>query len=139
VTDLVQSFKRFRPGRDRRGLVFVLSDLFGRAPERSEQAARRAASWMAETHVIHIVHPREKRPDLVGELQLVEVETQEVRRLWLTKRELHQYERVFEDYQERLRKVCMNRQIDYVPWPTDQPFEDMFLNLLSRGSALAGA
>jgi uncharacterized protein (DUF58 family) len=139
ATDLVGSLKQFRPGRDRRGIVFLLSDLFGRAPELSERAVRQAMSWPAETHVIHIIHPVETRPELTGELQLVDVETEEVRRMWLTKRELAQYAETFQTWREELQRSCLKRQIDYVTWSTDQPFEDMFLTLLSRGSQLAGA
>jgi len=139
VTDLVGSLRQFRPGRDRRGLVFVISDLFGRAREQAEEALRLALSWPAETHVIHILDPREMKPDLEGEIQLVDVETAEIRRIWLTKREMATYVNTFDDYREGLERSCMRRQLNYVTWTTDQPFEDMFLNLLSRGSALAGA
>ncbi len=77
-------------------------------------------------------------PALEGELQLLDVETQEVRRMWLTRRELRQYAEAFRAYREALERVCLGRQVDYVHWTTDHPFEDMFLDLLSRGSALAG-
>jgi hypothetical protein len=31
----------------------------------------------------------------------------------------------------------MRRQIDFVSWMVDEPFEEMLLDLLSRGTALA--
>jgi len=139
VTDLVGSLRQFRPGRDRKGIVFIISDLFGRAPEQSEEALRQARSWPAEIHVIHILDPREMRPELEGELRLADVETNEIRRFWLTRREMAAYEKTFADYRENLERLCMRQQMNYVTWTTDQPFEDMFLALLSRGSALAGA
>jgi uncharacterized protein (DUF58 family) len=139
VTDLTGSLAQFRPGRDRRGIAFLVSDLFGRAPDQSAVALRQAAAWPAETHVIHVLHPRELEPDLEGEIQLVDVETEETRRMWLTKKELRHYTRAFHDYMDDLRKACMARSINYCPWMTDQSFEDMFVNLLSRGTALAGA
>ncbi len=73
-----------------------------------------------------------------GEIELIDVETDEVRRLWFTKRERERYEKEFERFREELERGCLKRQIDYLSWTTDQPFEDMFLALLSRGSALAG-
>lgn len=139
VTDLERALREFRPGRDRRGIVFLISDLYGSAPEAAEKALRLALSWPAETHVIHVMDPRERRPDLQGEIRLVEVETKEVRRIWLTAREMDRYAEAFDAFQEGLRVACMRQQMDFVSWPTDQPFEDMFLHLLSRGSALAGA
>jgi len=137
VTNLVGSLKQFRPGRDRQGIVFIISDLFGRSAEASGIALAQAASWPCETHVVHVLHPLERNPDLEGELQLVEVETEEVRRIWFTKRDSARYREVFDRYLEDLTAGCAARQIDYFTWTTEQPFEDMFLNLLSRGSALA--
>ncbi|REJ95645.1 MAG: hypothetical protein DWQ35_06005, partial [Planctomycetota bacterium] len=122
-----------------RGLVFIISDLFGRSPETSAEAVAQATRWPAETHVIHIIHPREAHPDLQGEIRLVDVETSETRRIWFTKRELARYEAAFAQYQEDLARSCLQRKIDYFPWQTDRAFEDTFVELLSRGNALAGS
>ena len=138
ATDLVGALRQFQPTRDRRAIVFVLSDLLGHEPELSEQALRQATTWPAETHVIHILDQREMRPDLDGELQLIDVETHETRRLWLTRRDLDRYEENFRRFADDLEASCLRRQIDYLRWPTDQSFEEGFLALLMRGSALAG-
>ena len=137
-TDLVAALRQFRPTRDRRGIVFVLSDLLGTAPELSEEAVRHATTWPAETHVIHILDPREMTPDIEGELQLVDVETNEMRRMWLTRRDLDLYAANFREFVETLEAACLRRQIDDLRWLTDQAFEEAFLGLLMRGSALAG-
>lgn len=138
LTDLGAALRQFKPSRDRRGIAFVLSDLLGASPELSAQALRQAASWPAETHVIHILDPGEARPALEGELQLVDVETQELRRMWLTKRDMDLYEESFRRFAEAIESDCMKRQIDYLRWSTEEPFEESFLALLMRGSALAG-
>ncbi len=135
-TNLDTSLGGFHPQKDRKGMVFVLSDLFGRGPEESVEAIRHSLSWREETHVVHILHPRERDPDLEGELRLQDVETEEIRRMNLSKRELEQYREAFDAYVEELRSECLKREIDYYPWTTDQPFEDAFLQLLSRGSSL---
>lgn len=138
VTDLVGSLRQFRPSRDRRGIVFLISDLFGRTPELATEALLQASSWPAETHVIHVLHPEEMRPTLEGEIRLVDVETKEVRRIWMTRREQQRYAEAFQQFMEDLKRTCTQRRINYFPWGTDQPFEDTFLGLLSRGNALAG-
>ena len=43
----------------------------------------------------------------------------------------------FESFLEQLGQSCMRRRVDYVTWRTDLAFEKMFLELLSRGSALS--
>jgi uncharacterized protein (DUF58 family) len=138
VTDLGHVLGTFRPSRERRGLVFLISDLFGREPEAAEAALRHAWSWPAETHVIHVVNPREAEPSMEGEIQLVDVETDETRRIWLTRRDIQSYREAFQSYLSGLETACLRHQVNYLLWPTDQSFEDMFLHLLSRGSALAG-
>ncbi len=137
VTNLVESLRIFRPGRDRRGIVFLISDLFGRAPGDSTRALEHVAAWPSETHVIHVLDPLEMRPALEGELRLIDVETNEVRRMWLTRRDTAIYRREFQKYLEDLERSCMQRQVNYLGWTTDRAFEDMFLELLSRGSILA--
>ena len=55
----------------------------------------------------------------------------------LTPEVFARYAAAFDEYCEAIRQDCMRQQTDYVSWKTDQPFEEMFLHLLSRGSALA--
>ena len=139
ATDLGRVLGSFRPSRDRRGLVFIISDLFGQDPAAAETALRHAWSWPAETHVIHVINPREAEPVLEGEIRLVDVETDETRRMWLSRRDIQDYREAFQSYLDGLEASCLRHQVDYLRWATDQSFEDMFLHLLSRGSALAGA
>ena len=136
VTDL-GCLKQFRPGRDRRGIVFILSDLLGEDPEASAEALQVSISWPAETHVVHILEPKEIRPEFDGEVRLIDVETQEQRQLTLTRRDMERYTEVFEQFLGRLAQSCMRRRVDYVTWMTDLAFEKLFLDLLSRGSALS--
>lgn len=136
ATDL-DALARFRPRRDRRGIVFLLSDLFGRDPLASAEALRACLNWPAETHVVHVLHPREMRPDLEGELRLTDVETGEQRRMHLTRRDMGRYETEFQGFVDSLAHACLRKQVDYVTWRTDVAFEHAFLDLLGRGSALA--
>ena len=139
VTDLTGALGRFRLARDRRGMVFVLSDLLGHRLGSADESITKVGSWPAETHVIHILHPLEIRPTLQGEVRLVEVETGQTRRIWMTRRDREAYVQAFARYQDALRRGCAKRKINYVGWTTDLAFEETFINLLSRGSALAGA
>ncbi len=139
VTDLEACFTGFRPSRSRFGIIFVVTDMFGRDPGSAPEALRRTGSWPGEVHLIQTYHPLEAAPELDGEVELVDVETSETRRMWFTKRERKRYEQAFAAYLDVVERECLSRQVDYLRWPTGQPFEDMFLELLSRGSALAGS
>jgi uncharacterized protein (DUF58 family) len=136
LTDLSRSLARFRPSRDRRGIVFIVSDLLGRGPDDALEAVPQATSWPAETHFVQVFHPREREPVLDGEVRLVDVETSEARRMHLTRREVERYRDAFDAFTEQIERECMRRQIDYMPWMVTEPFEDKLLELLSRGTGL---
>ncbi|MEM9346452.1 MAG: DUF58 domain-containing protein [Planctomycetota bacterium] len=138
VTNLERAMRGFRPARDRKGIVFLLSDMFGQSLEDATEASSAMGRWPVESHVVQVVHPSEASPDLSGELQLLDVETGETRRMWLTKRDIEQYRASFDRFVEEVHQSCARHRINHVRWPTDHAFEEMFLYLLSRGSALAG-
>ena len=87
--------------------------------------------------MVHVFHPWEQSPDLDGEIELIDVETKEVRRLWLTKRDIKRYQETFGKFVTGVSEECVRRQMDYLQWKTDENFEDMFLEMLSRGSVLS--
>ena len=136
TTQLETSMHSFRPSRDRKGVVFVLSDFYGESPEMSLEAVRHATRWPAETHLVHIIEPAERAPTATGELQLLDVETREVRRMWLTSQDLARYRQTYDAWLESLATSCGRHAVNYVTWDTSTAFEAGFLTLLSRGSAL---
>ncbi|MBX7211334.1 MAG: DUF58 domain-containing protein [Verrucomicrobiaceae bacterium] len=138
-TDFERCFQEFRPARQRFGVIFVISDFFGRDVGTAAEAVARAATWPGEVHFLQIVHPAERSPELEGEVELAEVETGEKRRFWLTKRDVQRYMETFDAFAENLSRTCASRHIDFFQCATDEPFEDRFLDLLVRGSALAGS
>jgi len=139
LTNLDRCFHEFRPSRRRYGIIFVISDFFGTGINEAHEAIRHATTWPGELHFIQLYHPQERSPKLDGEIELVDVETEEHRRLWLTKRDLKRYEETFDKFVQDIEHSCRSRQMDHQQWRTDISFEDQFLDLLSRGSALAGS
>ena len=137
-TDLDKCFADFRPSRQRYGIIFVISDFFGREPSAAMEAVRRAASWPGEAHFVQVNHPLEERPELNGELELSDVETGEKRRFWLSKREMKMYVDLFQSFVENLSRTCASHQINFFRCMSDEPFEERFLELLTRAHALSG-
>lgn len=135
-TDLEKCFSEFRPSRQRYGIIFVVSDFFGREAGSAIDAVQKAVGWHGEKHFVQILHPQERQPDLEGELELADVETGERRRFWLTKREVKAYVEMFDAFTDNLENACVGRQIDFFQCFSDEPFEQRFLEMLMRGSAL---
>jgi uncharacterized protein (DUF58 family) len=139
LTDLEKSFADFHPTRQRYGVIFVISDFFGRDVKTAREAVKRAASWPGEVHFLQILHPDERSPNLEGEVELSEVETGERRRFWLTKRDVQRYTDAFDAFCDELSRECASHRIDFMQCGADEAFEQRFLDLLNRGSALGGA
>lgn len=139
LTNLGECFQSFRPGRRRYGIIFVISDLYGRDINEAAEALRHAAAWPGEVHFIQVYHPWEEEPDVDGEIELYDVETGEQRRLWFTPSDRERYAQCFREFLGGIEKSCQSHQLDYQKWRTDYPFDELFLDLLSRGSALAGS
>lgn len=138
LTDLERSFTEFRPTRQRYGVIFVISDFFGRDVSTATEAVKRAAAWPGECHFVQILHPEERQPGLDGEVELADVETGERRRFWLTRRDVQRYVETFDAFCDKLARDCASHRIDFMQCGAEEPFEDRFLELLNRGSALTG-
>jgi uncharacterized protein (DUF58 family) len=138
-TQLRSSLEEFRPSRQRIGVFFVISDFFGDEIGSAAEAAGRAATWPGEVHFLQIVHPHEREPSLHGELELEDAESGERRRFWLTKKDAQRHTEAFDAFVEHLSLACVSHRIDFMQVSTAESFEERFLDLLVRGSALAGA
>jgi uncharacterized protein (DUF58 family) len=138
VTDMERCFADFRPSRQRLGLIFVISDFYGKEIGSAANAVSAAAAWPGEHHFVHILHPREREPELHGEVELAEVETGESRRFWLSAADIERYTAAFDAFSEELAAACAGRQIDFATCRTDEAFEERFLALLTRASSLSG-
>lgn len=139
LTDLQRGFTDFRPSRQRYGVIFVLSDFFGRDINSAQESVSRAAAWPGECHFLQILHPDERQPKLEGEVELADVESGERRRFWLTRRDVQRYTDTFDSFCDTLARECAGHRIDFMQCGADEPFEERFLDLLNRGTALAGA
>jgi len=135
-TDIDRCFESFRPTRQRYGVIFVISDFFGRDVHAARDAVTRAAAWPGETHFLQIIHPEEREPRIEGEIELAEVETGERRRFWFTQRDIRRHAETFDAFVEELSRECASRRIDFMQCGSSEPFEERFLDLLNRGSAL---
>lgn len=138
LTNMKRCFEEFRPSKQRYGIIFVISDFFGHEIGSATEAVARVSAWPGENHFLQIVHPEERQPELEGELELTDVESGERRRFWLTKRDVQRYIETFDAFSENLGRECASHRIDFMQVTSDEAFEERFLDLLVRGSALAG-
>jgi uncharacterized protein (DUF58 family) len=138
LTNMKRCFEEYRPNKQRYGIIFVISDFFGHEIGSATEAVARVSAWPGENHFLQIIHPEERQPELEGELELAEVETGERRRFWLTKKDVQRYVETFDTFSENLARECASHRVDFLQISSNEAFEERFLDLLVRGSALAG-
>ena len=133
-TGLLPSTRAFVQRMKRRGLVFLISDLFDPAGYEEALALLRYNNF--EVHVIQTVDPAELRPRDSGDLRLIEAETGEVFEVTADDVLLRRYAREIDSFLENIEASCLRRGVGYVRATTAIPFEDLVLRVLRDGMIL---
>ncbi len=134
VTDLEDSLKTFVAQHKRRGLAVLISDLYD--PAGFEQGINVLRYNKFEPYVLHVVDPREARPDLKGDVRIYDCETGEEREVTVTQKMLERMERAWNDYKDEVERFCVSRQVPYFVADVTTPFDDLVLRVFRRGGFL---
>lgn len=132
ATDLAGAFRRFAAQNSRRGVAIVISDLLDRAG--FEDAFRFLLARRMEIFVVHVLSERELRPELAGELRLIDMEDQERVEVTASVPLMRQYQKTLERFLGEARDYCLHRAMGYLLASTSDPFDELVLRYLrSRG------
>ncbi len=135
TTDLARVVKSFVHRGQRRGLAVVLSDLFD--PKGFQHGLDLLRHHRYEPHVIQVYDRRDALPELKGDLELFDVETDTVRKVTVTERNLRQYRRIFADFLESVTRYCNAYGIGNTRSSTEVPFDELLLRMMRTAGALA--
>ncbi|MER3450123.1 MAG: DUF58 domain-containing protein [Chloroflexota bacterium] len=116
------------------GPLVLISDLF--APEGFEAGLRALQGAGYEVTVCHVLAPQELEPDLMGDLELVDVETGDRREVSLTPADLNEYAENLSRWREGVAAWCLRRGINFIPLDTRIPFEELIFKELPRRGVL---
>lgn len=133
-TRLLPSFKAFAQRRRRRGLVFVLSDLFDSTGFREALDLLRYERF--EVQVLHLLHPAELAPTTTGDLRLTEPETGAALDLTADESLLREYRRQIDFFLTDVATFCQQRALGYSQALATEPFEELVLRTLRDGVML---
>lgn len=127
-TRLAFSFRAFAQRVKRRGLVFVLSDLFD--ADGCEEGLSLLRYNQFETSVIQVLDPAEMQPELLGDLRLIDTETEHPFEITSDPSLLKCYRLELRNFLQGVETFCNKRQIGYVQTTTAIAFEDLVLRVL---------
>jgi len=125
---------QYRVDRRLGGQAVVISDML--SPDGYQDgldALRRAG---LDVLLLHVLSPAELKPEIGGELELVDAETGEIVEVSLTKRTVAEYRERAMAWCADVEQACAERAIGYVRVTTDMPLDDFLLRALRAGMLL---
>jgi len=133
-TDLGAAAGAFVHQNKRRGLAVLISDFYD--PAGYEQCINQLRFNRFEPFAIQIIDEGEARPRLRGDLELMDCETGELRKITVSPRLLRAYAREHERYCQELAEFCAGSQVPLFRASTSVPFDELVLHIFRRGGFL---
>ena len=119
----------------RRGLVVVVSDLFD--PNGFERGLDLLRHRKYEPHVVQVYDRYEKEPaDMLGDVEMWDVESGASRKVTVTEKNLRQYRRLFGDFQERVKGYGTKYGLGCTRTSTEIPFDELILKMMRVAGAV---
>jgi uncharacterized protein (DUF58 family) len=128
---LAEGLRAFALRERRRGLVWIISDLYSDPPP--WEALNGLLAQGHELVIIHWLSPSERRPALHGELRLLDGETGQARDLTLDAALLAAYERQLRAWSEAWRQEAARRGVAYLLADSATPPASLLLDLRRLG------
>lgn len=133
-TDLGEAMKTFVAQHKRKGLAVLLSDLYD--PEGFERGINVLRFNRFEPYVIHLVDPRDGKPDIRGDVRVYDCETGAEREVTVTAKILEKYQAAYGEYLDEVQRFCTSRQVSYFRADVDASFDELILRVFRRGGFL---
>lgn len=133
-TNLADMVKAFVHRTHRRGLAIVLSDLFD--PSGFQQALDMLRHHRYEPHIVQIHDRSEAQPTMLGDVELLDIETDETRKRTITEKNLKKYRSLFQDFLTSVETYCSTYGLGGTVTTTDVPFDELVLGMMRRAGAV---
>lgn len=134
-TDIAETLRGYVLRAGAPGVCVVLSDFFD---PNWERGVRALLGRRFQVVLLQILDPREVEPDLLGDLRLVDSETDETREISVTPHLLSRYRAAFEQHCGGLAEMANRHGMDYIRVITSDSFEDLLLKTLRNAGLLRG-
>jgi uncharacterized protein (DUF58 family) len=134
LTDLARVTTGFVHRSQRRGLAIVVSDLYD--PAGFERGLDILRHRRYEPHVIQIYDRKEAEPNLLGDIELVDIETDAMQKVTVSERSLRRYKEIFAGFQESVQRYCRTYGLGCTRTSTEIPFDELILKMMRAAGAV---
>jgi len=127
-TNLEKALQELLHRSPRTGLAIVISDLFdGRGFQRGLDLLRYR---QFDVQVIQLHDPREAQPEIRGDAELFDMETESVRNVTVSERTLSTYQQLFQQHQAAVRDYCRHYSIGCTQSSSVIRFDELILRMM---------
>ncbi len=134
-TNLARVAGGFVHRNQRRGLAIVVSDLYD--PSGFERGLDLLRHRRYEPHVVQVHDRREAEPkNMLGDLELFDIETLLGRKVTVTEKNLRQYRKLFEAFQQSVQRYCNQYGLGCTRTSTEIPFDELILKMMRVAGAV---
>ena len=119
----------------RTGLAIVISDLYDQQGFRDGVDLLRYRRF--EPHVIQLHTVEEANPTWLGDLELCDVETGDIRKVTISERKLKQYRAVFTEFLNSIDTYCRTYSLGCTRTTIDLPFDELILRMMRAAGVAA--
>jgi uncharacterized protein (DUF58 family) len=131
ATNLSNVLRSFQRSNSRPGIVFLISDFLDPGEFRREMKLLNQRGF--DLNLIQVLAPEELRPEIRGDLMLVDSETGAAREVTVNERMLATYRAALSSYTASLESFCRATGVGYIMVTADVSFEDLLLKRLVEG------
>ncbi|MEZ6079636.1 MAG: DUF58 domain-containing protein [Pirellulaceae bacterium] len=112
----------------RGGLAVIVSDLFD---EHGFQIGLDQLRYRRfDAHVLQLHDPLEADPNLLGDVELEDIESNSVRRVTVTEKNLRDYKQRFQQHQQAVRDYCTNYGLGCTQSQSIVPFDELVMSMM---------
>ena len=130
-TNLPAVLHRLRSLRLRRGVLAVVSDFFD--PAGIQAVVDGMHGMRHKLLLVQLCRESDAKPQLDGELSLVDCETGNDLRVTVTPRTLEVYQQSYADFQDQLLQFATKRRAGYITLNADGEVLEQFMNMFTGG------
>lgn len=119
----------------RRGLAVLVSDLYDASGfERGLDLLRHRRY---EPHIVQLFDQYEKDPpDMLGDVEMWDVESEATRKVTVTEKNLRQYRQLFDEFQESIQTYANRYGLGCTRTTTEIPFDELILRMMRQAGAV---
>jgi uncharacterized protein (DUF58 family) len=134
LTNINNAIKSFVTRNKRRGVCIFLTDLYDTETWRDGLSLLRYSHF--ETFLFHLIDTREFSPPVLGDVRIVDCETDEPMDVTISHGLLDAYREMLELHLKNVEDFSLKNEIVYFCPPIQMPFDELILNVLRKGGII---